>query len=51
MLAHVGIKFFESDSCSANVSGKAAIPAMIPPTMKIREMMDQITPQHCEDPP
>jgi hypothetical protein len=47
----VGMNFFESSSCSLNVSGKAAIPAIMPPIMKTREIMDQITPQHCEEPP
>lgn len=42
---------FESFSCSLNVSGNAAIPATMAMIMKASEMMDQMTPQHCEEPP
>jgi hypothetical protein len=42
----VEMKPSESCLCSASVCGKAAIPASIPATIKIREMMDQTTPQH-----
>jgi hypothetical protein len=41
----------ESSSCWLNDSRKAAIPPTIPAIMNIRDMMDQITPQHCEEPP
>jgi len=51
ILLHVGMNFLESSSCSLNDSGNAAIPATIPATMKITDTMDQITPQHCEEPP
>jgi hypothetical protein len=47
----VGMNFFESSSCSLNDSGKAAIPAMIPQIINTKDIMDQITPQHCEEPP
>jgi hypothetical protein len=50
-LQRVGIKCLESSSCWLNDSGNAAIPAMIPAIMNTRDTMDQITPQHCEEPP
>jgi hypothetical protein len=51
VLQRVGIKCLESSCCWVNDSGNAAIPATIPAIMNIRDMMDQITPQHCEEPP
>jgi hypothetical protein len=51
VLQRVGIKCLESSCCWLNDSGNAAIPATIPAIMNIRDMMDQITPQHCEEPP
>jgi hypothetical protein len=48
---HVGIKCLEASSCWLNDSWNAAIPPMIPIAMNIREIIDQITPQHWEDPP
>lgn len=45
------MNFFDSSSWSLNDFGNAAIPAMMPATMKRSEMMDQMTPQHCEEPP
>jgi len=50
-LYQVGINFFESSCCWLDDSGNAAIPAMIAATMNRMETIDQITPQHCEDPP
>ena len=50
-LQRVGIKCLESFSCWLNDSGNAAIPATIPAIMNTRDTMDQITPQHCEEPP
>src|SRR5437763_6846821 len=47
----VGIKCLELSCCWLNDSGNAAIPPTIPAIMNIRDMMDQITPQHCEEPP
>lgn len=47
----VGIKSFESSACSWNDSGNAAMPATMPTAMKASEMKDQITPQHCDEPP
>jgi hypothetical protein len=43
--------FFESSSCWVEDSGNAANPARMPPIMKTNETIDQITPQHCEEPP
>ena len=51
VLQRVGIKCLESSCCWLNVSGNAAIPPTIPAIMSTRDMMDQITPQHCEEPP
>lgn len=45
------MKCCESFSCSLNDSRNAAIAAMIAIAMNAREINDQITPQHCEDPP
>jgi hypothetical protein len=45
------MKCCESSLCCAAVCGNAAIPATIPHAMKPSEMMDQMTPQHCEEPP
>lgn len=42
---------FESFSCCDELSGKAAMPITIPAAIKQTEMIDQITPQHCDDPP
>ena len=50
-LQRVGINFFASSSCSVAVSGKAARPAIMPPIMKIKLMIDQMTPQHWLEPP
>ena len=47
----VGINFPESALCSSSVCGNAAIPAMIPATINNTDTIDQITPQHCDDPP
>jgi hypothetical protein len=51
VLQRVGIKCLESSPCWLNDSGNAAIPATIPAIMNTRDMMDQTTPQHCEEPP
>jgi hypothetical protein len=51
VLQRVGIKDLESSCCWLNDSGNAAIPPTIPAVMNTRDMMDQITPQHCEEPP
>ena len=48
---NVGAKCSESCLCCVADSGKAAMPAMMPATMKIKETRDQMTPQHCEEPP
>ena len=42
----VGINFLESSSCSLKDSGNAAIPAMMPAIIRMRDIIDQITPQH-----
>jgi hypothetical protein len=47
----VGMKPEESCSCCANDCGKAAMPATMPAAMKTSDMMDQMTPQHCDEPP
>lgn len=47
----VGINFPESALCSSSVCGNAAIPARMPPTINTNDTIDQITPQHCDDPP
>lgn len=47
----VGINFFESASCWENDWWNTAMPATIPATMNRSDIMDQITPQHWEDPP
>ena len=51
VLQRVGIKDLESSCCWLNDSGNAAIPPTIPAIMNTRDMMDQMTPQHCEEPP
>jgi hypothetical protein len=45
------MNFLESSSCWVADSGKAASPAIMPPIMKTNDTIDQITPQHCEEPP
>jgi hypothetical protein len=47
----VGMKFCESSLCWAADCGNAAIPATMPQAMKPSEMMDQMTPQHWDEPP
>lgn len=47
----VGMKLSESSFCCAVDSGNAAMPEMMPATMKMSEMKDQTTPQHCDEPP
>lgn len=51
MLHHVGMNFLESSSCWLADSGNAAIPAIIPKIMRTSDIIDQSTPQHCEEPP
>jgi len=51
VLQRVGIKCSELSSCWLSDSGNAAIPATMLAAMKIKDTMDQITPQHCEEPP
>ena len=48
---NVGMKPCESFSCSLHVSWKAAIPATIDMIMSASEIMDQMIPQQCEEPP
>jgi hypothetical protein len=50
-LYQVGAKCSESFCCCACVSGNAAMPAIMPTAMNKIEMIDQITPQHCDEPP
>lgn len=45
------MKCFESSCCWLNDFGNAAMPPTIPTAIKHNEMMDQITPQHCDEPP
>lgn len=45
------MNFFDSSSWSLNDFGKAAMPATMPQTMNRSEMIDQMTPQHWEEPP
>lgn len=47
----VGMKPWLSFCCCSKSCGKAANAAMIPQAIKTKETIDQITPQHCEEPP
>ena len=51
MLYKVGMNFLESFSCSLHDSWNAAMPAMIEKIISASDIIDQMAPQQCEDPP